>query len=243
MHYGRLNLNSHKVLSAKKFIDKNNNYSLFLNIIDICKQAHQQIKVSKVDLNGLTEPVLRNKLVKQIEKIQGYYGLAQLVFVAESVENNENDITIGYHDIEIFVPPTSKFSLKPKNRFIIECKKLDGYSTLNDKYITEGMNRFISEKYSSPVNICGMIGFVEQSNKKYCNDKITSIVNDINIKLTKKYKRNSSEYLLPIMADKNVYKSTHYKEKSNTELNMYHLFLDNTKDNKIKISKRASIFK
>ena len=50
------------------------------------------------------------------------------------------------------------------NYYIIECKRLDGYSKLNKEYINNGINRFIKKeenyKYSSYNNINGMIGFV-----------------------------------------------------------------------------------
>jgi len=52
--------------------------------------------------------------------------------------------------------------------YVIECKRLDGYSTLNKAYITDGINRFTtnykSEKYefyyTSYYGINGMIGFI-----------------------------------------------------------------------------------
>ena len=47
-----------------------------------------------------------------------------------------------------------------KAYFIIECKRLDGNKTLNDKYKNEGINRFITKKYSSYYGANGMIGFV-----------------------------------------------------------------------------------
>ena len=85
--------------------------------------------------------------------------------------------------------------------FIIECKRLDGSKSLNDKYITEGIHRFTSKKYSSYYGVNGMIGFVV--NKINIDENITNIGDFFNeLKVQKLY------------------------ESSHVNLKLYHLMMD-----------------
>jgi len=72
--------------------------------------------------------------------------------------------------------------------YIIECKRIDGYSTLNKAYINDGLNRFISSYkssnsnpyYSSYYGVNGMIGFVVKTIDIDKNmDKIGDFFNQI----------------------------------------------------------------
>ena len=230
MLYGRLNLNSLNKLSAKKFV-RNKTYKLQFNkILTACVKAHFKLVESEKNLEGLEEEILRNKLLKYIKNNQGTYGIAKYVFDAESAEIDETtDKTVGYCDIKITIPCSSNFSTKEQNKFIIECKRLDGFATKNKAYIENGMNRFISEKYVCRLDVCGMIGFIEKANKVYKTDKIAEIVNDINDKLINVYKKNETEKLQTstnIDEYNNSYTSTHIREKCQLPLHISHLFLD-----------------
>ena len=44
--------------------------------------------------------------------------------------------------------------------YITECKRVDGSSDLNKKYVKEGVARFVTEKYSSYYGRNIMLGFV-----------------------------------------------------------------------------------
>ena len=223
-------MNSLNKLSAKKFV-RNKTYKIQFNkILTACVKAHSKLIESEDNLDGLEEEVLRNKLIKYIRNNQGTYGVAKYVFDAESAEIDETtDKTVGYHDIKITIPCSSNFSTKKKKKFIIECKRIDGYTSKNNAYIEEGMNRFISEKYVCRLDVCGMIGFIEKSNKVYKTDKIVEIVNDINNKLINVYKKNEAEKLQTstnIDEYNNSYTSTHIREKCQLPLHISHLFLD-----------------
>lgn len=66
--------------------------------------------------------------------------------------------------IDIRVMPVNPF-ISDDAYYILECKRLDakrqtGTSGLNAEYISEGICRFVSEKYSSYYKVNGMIGFV-----------------------------------------------------------------------------------
>ena len=89
--------------------------------------------------------------------------------------------------------------------FIIECKRLDGTKTLNDKYKTEGIDRFVAKKYSSYYGVNGMIGFVV---KKIDIDKNINKIGDF----------------FEIIENNKLYKSIH-----NANLVLYHLMMDFSK--------------
>jgi len=91
--------------------------------------------------------------------------------------------------------------------YVIECKRLDGYSTLNKAYITDGINRFTTGYYSSYYGINGMIGF---------------IVKKININ-TNTNMNKIGDFFEMIEKDK-LYKSIH------DNLKLYHLMLNFAKN-------------
>ncbi|MBO0949218.1 hypothetical protein [Fibrella forsythiae] len=63
--------------------------------------------------------------------------------------------------IDIKVLNAKNFKNLKTDYFVVECKRLDGGKSLNRKYVTEGMNRFvIEEKYSSHYGLNAMIGFI-----------------------------------------------------------------------------------
>ncbi|MBQ5979527.1 MAG: hypothetical protein IJL58_05860 [Bacteroidales bacterium] len=48
-----------------------------------------------------------------------------------------------------------------RNRFIIECKRLDGSSHLDKEYVEHGIKRFkTTDKYSTPLAYNGMMAFL-----------------------------------------------------------------------------------
>ncbi|MDX5642580.1 hypothetical protein, partial [Clostridioides difficile] len=82
-----------------------------------------------------------------------------LRFEVEAQENydNKNESYEGRVDIKVI----SKDTLADRRAYyIIECKRIDGKETLNKKYITEGVQRFITEKYSSHYGKNIMLGFI-----------------------------------------------------------------------------------
>lgn len=74
----------------------------------------------------------------------------------------ETDLYIGRIDIK--VTSGDYFLRDSKAYYIIECKRIDGSSTLNKKYITDGVERFFSlsplSKYSSYYMQNIMFGYV-----------------------------------------------------------------------------------
>lgn len=226
-------MDSQNKLSALSFIKPKENYyqKSFTTVLELAVFAHSLMLQKESNIDGLDEETLRNKLVKHINQNRGKYGLGRFVFDSEPVVcEEESDKTIGYTDIKITIPSRSAFSSEEQKSYTIECKRLDGYADKNKKYIEEGICRFINGKYAKNTNIAGMIGFIESSARKFKDDKMTSIINDINEKLLNDFKREESEKLqnICIVNDfKNSYKSKHKRKNNLGDINITHLMLNN----------------
>jgi len=108
------------------------------------------------------EVKIKNKLLKdflQNNENRKNLGLLNFRFFSESSSGiDESYDDVGYTDITVL--KLSPFFNKEKSEFIFECKRLDGTLDLNRKYLTEGVLRFVEEKYCSIHGIHGMLGFV-----------------------------------------------------------------------------------
>jgi hypothetical protein len=83
-------------------------------------------------------------------------------FFPESPSYNEDYKQIGFSDIKVRVTKKINAFNTTKADYIIECKRLDGGLPLNREYLTEGIMRFVEEKYTSKNkhNVSAMLGFV-----------------------------------------------------------------------------------
>ncbi|GAB1345911.1 hypothetical protein [Cloacibacterium normanense] len=115
------------------------------------------------------ENKIKNRLYKDYlnnQNIRNKLELNDFLFRTESATVNDNYDEQGYSDIEIIDLKGSLTSTEAY--YIIECKRLDDENphhkgSLNNKYISEGINRFIEEKYPTHHNVNGMIAFVVKS--------------------------------------------------------------------------------
>lgn len=82
-------------------------------------------------------------------------------FIPEAYENySEDDNTyIGRVDMKVV---SGNWLSNKNDYYIVECKRIDGTKSLNQKYVLEGVHRFVEEnpKYSSYNNKNIMLGFV-----------------------------------------------------------------------------------
>lgn len=97
----------------------------------------------------------------------------------------------------------------------IEAKRINE-STLLNKYIEEGMERFLSSKYAKNNNCGFMLGFVISGNE-------SKIIKKINLKIILKYSKE--EILKKLGQD---YLSRHNRNKNKPPFKINHLFLDYT---------------
>lgn len=226
-------MNSHNILSAKSFVKKDEkSYEKDFNkILKLCIFAYNQMLENENDLDGKDEGKLRNLLMKHMQNNRGNYGLGNYNIDAECAENNEiTNKTIGYCDLKITIPTNNDFSNEPYRYFTIECKRLDGTSQKNNLYITEGMHRFITEKYSKNMDISGMIGFIESSNNNKTTITIDNIVKNINNNLVQRFMHQQNEKLTHSLVDENFinsYESNHEIKHKKRKIKLSHLFFDN----------------
>jgi hypothetical protein len=138
--------------------------------------------------------------------------------------------TKGRVDIRVI---TSDSFINTDICYIFECKRLDGLaanrkSSLNGRYIKEGIDRFISNTYPTYTSLNGMIGFLVQ--KVNIDDNVTCINNLL------------SELLPSINISSNLSPSSNYEELyysnfvdiQSKQFTLYHLFFDLSQNIKAK---------
>ncbi len=155
--------------------------------------------------NGLYKKYLENNQIREELKLTPY------LFDTEIELFNEHDTVIGRTDIKVY--NAIERTKNTDSYYIIECKRIDGSNTLNKKYISNGINRYIENgKYPSFKNVNGMIGFV---------------VNPIDIEKNTNYFTDLKPYQF-IDNFKYSYISNHTTTNSKN-LTLYHLMLDFSK--------------
>jgi hypothetical protein len=157
---------------------------------------------------------LNNDAIRKSIDLQRYF------FDRETIE----DRTSGRTDIRVL---THHSFLETSAFYVIECKRinaknLNGMTGLNAEYISEGICRFVEEKYSAHFKTNGMIGFVVQSMD------IKKNVDSINRLLSTTFKQANTTQVLEfheiVENFKFSYCSTHDQDKKS--ITLYHLMLD-----------------
>jgi len=152
--FSSLNASGYKYSSTFYYAE----FEHILSGIIACYNTMQSEKVSVINNeNSIRDKILYSYLKKDPYKKQ--FKLTDYLFDPELPENKGR--------IDIRVMPINSF-INDDAYYIIECKRLDatnqkGTSGLNGEYISEGICRFVSEKYSSYFRANGMIGFVVKS--------------------------------------------------------------------------------
>lgn len=126
-----------------------------LNICEIVVEDYQQKRLKMPnDENKIRSIVLEEYLTKQKKA----YGMSNYRFEPEALEHYVGEGKhIGRVDIRVLLK--SAFE-KEEAYYIIECKRIDGSSGLNNLYVKEGVARFVTQKYSSYYGRNIMLGFV-----------------------------------------------------------------------------------
>ena len=179
-------------------------------------------KIPLNDENKIRDIFLSKEYLKGQRFKAEYPPLANYHFDKETVENG------GRADIRVL-------QVKPYKDddayYVIECKRLNnvnqnGKTGLNGEYISNGIARFVSEKYPMYENTSGMIGFVVSKmniheNVNCINQLLQSVFTQINTEkeLTKKQITLDFEY---------SYYSNHKVGKSTKTI--YHLMFDFSSD-------------
>lgn len=133
--------------------EKITNYILDIGDLIVKDYKQKQIKLPN-DENRIRSIMLEEYLKKQ----KNAYGMSDYRFDLEIPENYVgNGQHIGRVDIRILLKNDFE---KDDAYYIVECKRIDGTSDLNKKYVKEGVARFITQKYSSYYGRNIMLAFV-----------------------------------------------------------------------------------
>ena len=201
----------------------NAEFETILSKIIVCynMMIENNIQVEE-DENKIRDVILKyylkdNTVRKQLD-------LTDFLFDREVPEDND----LGRTDIKVQTPDTFKDT---RAYYIIECKRIDarnqtGTSGLNAKYISNGICRFVSEKYSTHNNTNGMIGFVVQPMDINTNIScINGLLADQNFQTNTKSNIKSHK-----IADNFEYSYFSTHSIGQQEVIIYHLMLDFSKN-------------
>ena len=149
---GILNKNILEALYRANF-EKIANYILTICELIVEDYEKKQLKLPN-DENRIRSIMLEEYLNKQ----KSSYDMLDYRFELEVPENYVGSGQhIGRVDIRILLK--SDFE-KEDAYYVIECKRIDGTSDLNKKYVKDDVARFITQKYSSYYGRNIMLGFV-----------------------------------------------------------------------------------
>ena len=127
-------------------------------ILDICTLIVEEYEKKQLKLPNDENKIRSIMLEEYMNKQKETHGMLGYKFELEVPENYAGcGQHIGRVDIRILLK--SDFE-KDDAYYIIECKRIDGSSDLNKKYVKEGVARFVTEKYSSYYGRNIMLGFV-----------------------------------------------------------------------------------
>lgn len=190
----------------------------FHSVLKLLTFSYEKMISEKQDICLKTsgEDPIRNLLInKYLKKYKNNFNLSTLIFKSGGEEISSTGYkTVGRLDINI---ENAKNLFSEESYYTIECKRLDGSTSLNKAYVQEGINRFISGKYSKTMPLAGMIGFVQKP------QSFSLLISNI----TRHIKEPST--FLPYKIDPNFeqsYQSTHIRENSLPNIKIYHLFFD-----------------
>lgn len=127
-------------------------------IMDVCGLLVKDYEQRQLKLPNDENRIRSIMLEEYMRKQKNSYGMSDYRFDLEVPENYVgNGQHIGRIDIRILLK--SDFE-KEDAYYVIECKRIDGTSDLNKKYVREGVARFVTQKYSSYYGRNIMLGFV-----------------------------------------------------------------------------------
>lgn len=152
-----------------------------------------------------------------VEQLQQYTLFVYNIFIVNREPQEGLYVNKGYLDIKINIATDRRY-------FAFECKKLDaktGISSLQQKYIDEGLARYIAGKYAKEVDFGGMLGFVVAGN-------VANIINDMKKKVKIYCFVHTHAHLLNILCNNcsTSFQSKHERENNLGNIHIYHLFLN-----------------
>lgn len=215
--------------SVDKFLYKTDYANDFLNkVFSILLICSKEILSNNKKLQN-DENFIRNKLYidylkdnKQRKKLQ--IDINNINFEIETPEIYQYK-EIGYVDFKVY--NALNYFSNINAYFVIECKRLDGKSRLNNEYVNKGILRFVENKYPTITSVGGMFGFVVD------NIDIDENVNKLNNIINRIIKKRTAMPITKTNLINNYnyyYISKHkYKTTSSNSFSLLHLMFDFSK--------------
>lgn len=205
------------IFSYNELVNNNENFTVDTEGNDINNGMNLE--------NSITNVLVHKYIINNRKENDEFKSLKLLHFDIEPASIDENFKTLGLVDIKVN-NVTLKFKKEADESFYycFECKRLRNSNY--DKYVKQGILRFIDEKYLGKFNYAGMIGYYEEK-----NFEIEEIITKINNNLHNKYKKgelksesNLDKYDLNYNFE-HCYVSEH--DRLTLEpIKLYHLILD-----------------
>lgn len=135
------------------------NFEKIINyILKICELIVEDYNKKQLKLPNDENKIRSIMLEEYIKKYKEPQDMLNYKFDLEVPENYDgNGQHIGRVDMRVLLKNDFE---KDDAYYIIECKRIDGTYNLNQKYVKEGINRFVTQKYSSYYGRNIMLGFV-----------------------------------------------------------------------------------
>ncbi len=148
-------------------------------ILDICELIVKDYEEKQLKLPNNENQIRSIMLEEYLKKLKDFYSMSDYRFELEVPENYVGKGQhIGRVDIRILLK--SDFE-KEDAYYIVECKRIDGTSNLNKKYVEEGIARFITQKYSSYYGRNIMLGFVVKKIDIVSNTKLIEQIQNLDL--------------------------------------------------------------
>lgn len=123
-------------------------------------KCYQKMLIDYTEIEN-NENKIRNRLYKDYLKsstVRKAIGLESYIFHPEVPEIDENYDESARTDIIVY--NAINYVKDESAYYIVECKRIDGTKGLNDKYVTNGINRFIDDRYPTNKSVNAMLGFI-----------------------------------------------------------------------------------
>lgn len=146
-------------------------------ILNICDMIVADFEKLQLKLPNDENKIRSIMLEEYMNKYKDTHGMSGYKFEAEASENYVGAGNyLGRVDIRILLK--SDFE-EDDAYYIVECKRIDGSSKLNKKYVKEGVARFITEKYTSYYGRNIILGFVVKKIDVSANAKVIEEIQNV----------------------------------------------------------------
>lgn len=182
-------------------------------ILNIFSEIYNEMLPNKTDYVTVEEDIITSEIVEKFNEKSNHNPKA-----FKGVETwDKNYVRKGITDINLYFILGTEI----QEFMTFECKRLcNSYNNYNEYYIKRGVSRF-KEKYKTPNNIAGMVGFIQDKGNIRITEIKYTIENNKDVFINSNFVRTPIPYVNNI----NLYITTH---NNTDDIKIYHIFYDFT---------------